>query len=342
MAACGRAAPPAPPPPPRFDSPAAPAGVAEDTASGTRRAAPADPGSDPAARPSPLRFPGVDRPHDALLRAIAARAPTELKPVGTSSLVYRMRLEGDVDAAFRPRTRTHPRGHLAEVAAYRIARLLGVEHVPPAISRRLSRDDTRRLLRRDLADQWPALQAETLWEPDGTAWGAAIFWIPEMRNLGLDAGVGLAGWTAALRQSEPAPVDERAMHADLSRMVALDYLIGNPDRFSGSNVKGLPGPGSRVFVRDHNLAFLRPFPRRLHERVRRHLGRAERFSRRFVDALLELDEARLRAALAEDPAPAPILDDARIADVLDRREALLSYIVALVDRWGEERVLAFD
>jgi len=295
-----------------------------------------------------LVFPGVGRPHRALATAIAEAAPTRFKPVGTSSLVFQMRLAGDVDAAFRPRTRTHPRGHLAEVAAYRLARALGMEQVPPAVLRRVPRDVLRRRLHPDYRDAWPDIAAEIDWAADGTAPGAAIFWIPDMRHLGVDEDPGLAAWTASLRQAGDAiPAGDVPAHRDLARMVAFDYLIANPDRFSGSNAQGIPGPPRRVFARDHNIAFIHPLRVRLHERIRGHLERTERIPRGFVEGLLELDAPRL-AALMEtggarsgddggDPGEL-LLDPPRMAGVLDRREALVSYFAALVDRYGEDAV----
>jgi hypothetical protein len=97
-------------------------------------------------------------------------------------------------------------------------------------------------------------------------------------------------------------------------------------------------------VRDHNLALLAPLPDAQHERLLGPLRRVERFSRRFTGALRALDEARVRASLAADPAFAEgvvDVDAGQIAGILERREALLSRVGALVDVYGDEAVLAF-
>jgi len=295
-----------------------------------------------------LVFPGVGRSHRVLSQSLRDAAPTRFKPVGTSSLVYQMRLAGTVDAAFRPRSRRHPRGHLAEVAAYRVARALGMENVPPAVLRRVSRQELRTHLHPDFRDAWDSLEAETLWDPDGTVLGAAVFWIPEMSELGVDAEPGLAAWTRVLQQAgDGIPPGEDALHRDLARMVAFDYLIGNADRFSGSNAQGLVGPPRRVFVRDHNLAFPGSLRPERHRRIRGALLRTEKASRRFLEGLLELDGPRLRGIL-EVPAgevgaagSGLLLDEAQLDGVADRREALLSFFGALVDRHGAAAALPF-
>jgi hypothetical protein len=56
-----------------------------------------------------------------------------------------------------------------------------------------------------------------------------------------------------------------------------------------------------------------------------------------------LDEASIRAELAQDPSHQtdPLLNAAQIADVLDRRATILSYIAALIEERGEDEVLFF-
>ena len=73
------------------------------------------------------------------------------------------------------------------------------------------------------------------------------------------------------------------------------------------------------------------------------LKRAQRFSRSFVAALRELDGPRLSGALAErgEKANAAVLTQGQLRSLLDRRAALLSYIAALIDTYGERNVLTF-
>jgi hypothetical protein len=294
-------------------------------------------------RAAETEFPGDKIPIDKIVLSLAAQRPQSLKPVGTSSVVFKMDLEGSIDAAWKPRTKSHPNGHLAEVAAFRIGRALGLDNVAPAVPRSLPLNTVRALLAEKSAAQWPAIEPQLSLRGSDVD-GVAIYWIPDMHELGLDSKDGFARWARWLAQDGDPPSRDksRSVAADVSTMICFDYLIGNWDRFSGANAQG-DHDERRVFVRDHNVAFAEPLPRPLHERVLGRLRKVERFSRSFVVALKALDQAALDRALAApgDPAGFAPLDPARVAALLDRRRGLLSYIAAVIDRYGEAKVLSF-
>jgi hypothetical protein len=100
--------------------------------------------------------------------------------------------------------------------------------------------------------------------------------------------------------------------------------------------------GSRLFTRDHDMAFSAPLAPNLHRRVFDHLKRTEQFSRAQVQRLLAMNESVLRRELRRDPGARAgmTLNDEQIAGVMDRRRAVISYVVALVDEYGEDRVLS--
>jgi len=97
-----------------------------------------------------------------------------------------------------------------------------------------------------------------------------------------------------------------------------------------------------MITRNHDVAFPSPLSANLHRRVFDHLLRTEKFPRDFVQKLLQMNEAALRAELARDPGArtGAALDDAQIAGIMDRRQAVISYVVALIDEYGQERVLS--
>jgi hypothetical protein len=288
-------------------------------------------------------FPGDKIPIDKIVLSLAAQRPQSLKPVGTSSLVFKMNLEGGIDAAWKPRTKTHPNGHLAEVAAFRVGRGLGLDNIAPAVPRSLPLASVRALLGDKNAGEWLTIEPQ-LSARGSDVDGVAIYWIPDMHELGLDSKDGFARWARWLAQDGDPPSRDKSktLAADVSTMICFDYLIGNWDRFSGANAQG-DHDERRVFVRDHNVAFAEPLPRPLHERVLGRLRKVERFSRAFVVALKAFDQAALDRVLAApgDPPGFSPLDPARVAALLDRRRALLSYIAAVIDRYGEARVLSF-
>jgi hypothetical protein len=288
-------------------------------------------------------FPGDKIPIDKIVLSLAAQRPLSLKPVGTSSVVFKMDLEGSIDAAWKPRTRSHPLGHLAEVAAFRIGRVLGLDNIAPAVPRSLPLSTVHALLGDKYAADWATLEPQLMASGDDLE-GAAIYWIPDMHELGLDSKDGFARWARWLAQDGDPPSRDKSktLAADVSTMICFDYLIGNWDRFSGANAQG-DHDERRVFVRDHNVAFAQPLPRPLHERVLGRLRKVERFSRSFISALKALDQAALERALAVpgDPPGFSALDKGRVEALLDRRRGLLSYIAAVIDRYGEAKVLSF-
>jgi hypothetical protein len=292
-------------------------------------------------RAQELPFVGGERSQRAIVDDLRERVPRRIRQVGTTSVTLRLDL-GELAAAYKPRTRSHPRGYLAEIAAYRIAVALGMDNVPPVVGRRLPRLLMEQRFERRGDDRWEPIRDEILWDAPGIAPGAAIYWIPAMRPSELHTLAGVSAVTPWLAQSGEVPPERQELARDIATMIAFDYLIANWDRWSGGNVSTDPS-GSRLFVRDHNVAFGVPLSEERYERVRGMLERVERFPRGFVGALTRLDDARLRAALAQDPESRDraILTDDQIASVLGRRRALLSYVGALVALHGEEAVLAW-
>lgn len=294
-------------------------------------------------RAQDLPFLGSTESQATLVEALARRTPRRHRQVGTTSITLRTDLGEGRECAFKPRTRSHPRGWAAEIAAYRIARALGLDNVPPVVGRQLPRLAMEQRFDPRHPEEWETIRADILWDAPGVARGAAIHWIPRMRSSELATPSGLASAEAWLDQAGELPPGREAIARDLSTMLAFDYLIANVDRFSGGNVS-TDAEGTRLFVRDHNLAFIHPLSPERYERLRGHLARVERFSRGFVTLVSELDEARLRAALAEDPEgrERALLSDAQIQGVLSRRRALLSYVAALVELHGRGRVLCWE
>ena len=288
-------------------------------------------------------FVSLDVDDDAWQQRVRVAVPLRFKPVGTSSVVFKTTFVGGLEASFRPRTSTQANGWTNEVAAYRVARALDLDQVPPAVARAFSRAELQARLHPDYAADWPALDEKMLGHGD-VVWGALVYWVPGLRDLELDTPRGMARWGQWLsRDSGALSPDEASLAADVGTMLCFDYLIANVDRWSGGNVRA-DASARRVVIRDHNLAFLAPLPRSQHERVLGPMRRVERFSRRFVIALQALDEPRLRAALAPDaslPEGTPLLDEAQLRGVLDRRAALLSRVAALLDAYGDAAVLAF-
>lgn len=258
---------------------------------------------------------------------------------GGSSLSFRLDLADGSRVAFKPaqtNLQTIPR---KEVAAYRINRLLGLNAVPPACSRRVARDDLLAALHPDSRPSLPRIQAETIFDPQALTSGQVSYWIPQLAESGLDTPQGLADTQRWLSLDGELPPEKEALAAQLSNLAVFDFLIDNPDRYSGGNMKMSPD-GERLYFMDNTMAFfLDPAG---HETNRSALLRTQRFSRALVEALDRLTFDAIRDALAEDgTAPLDLLTPAEIRAVVTRAEVIRRYVRGLVELHGAERVLAF-
>ncbi len=289
----------------------------------------------PETQPSPL---GTDLSPDEVLSHLAADEPTTLVPVGTTNVVFHAALDGPIDAAWKVRSRIAQRGPEAEVAAYRIARLLGLDDVPPATLRRVSRAVLHDRLAPELASSWSEIEAWTIWNDDDTTTCAAILWVPDLRASTLESPSEARRLDRALASAgDGAELTQR--HSDYAVMLAFDYLIANPDRWNGRNLAEVPA-GDRLVLRDHDAAFAVPLPAERHRRLARDLSRARRLPQRFVQRLAAVSPEQLRLELTRNGDGRPLLGEAEIAGVLDRRRALLAHASALADELGPARAFA--
>lgn len=287
-----------------------------------------------------LPLVGGEIDQDTILERITRGYPREMRQVGTTSVTLRTEL-GAVRVAYKPRTDSHPYGYLAEIAAYRVARMLEMDNVPPVIGLRIPRRvmETAYEAYEDNPD-WEPIRRNVRWDGLGMTRGAAIYWIPSMRSTELSTEDGVDAVAEWLRVDGEIPEGSQAVARDLSTLFVYDYLIGNWDRLSGGNVS-TTAEGDRLFVRDHNVAFNAPLTDQRYDRIRGNLERVQRFSRSLVTRVARIDEPALRAAVEADPLSedVPILAPAQIEGFEKRRRAFLSYVGALIAVYGADRVL---
>lgn len=161
-------------------------------------------------------------------------------------------------------------------------------------------------------------------------------------DAGADAGVELGGDAGATTEAETRVGaddgwDEEGRSAELSTLIAFDFLTHNGDRWGGgfTNVRtrGVEGP---VIYLDNAAGFARGPSRR--ETLDLRLAFVERFERGFVQKVRRLELEEFRERLGDDPL-APILDETQLTHLEERRRTLIAHIDALIARDGEECVL---
>jgi len=258
---------------------------------------------------------------------------------GGSSLSFRVDFADGSRAAWKPNQtnmQTIPR---KEVAAYRLNRLLGLNAVPPAAPRAVSRDELFSRLHPESLDALPRIKAETVFGSNGQTIGTASYWIPIIKDSGFDTPEGRQLGQAWLSIGQPVPPDKIAMATQLSDLVVFDFLTANPDRYSGGNMKMSPD-GKQLFYMDNTMSFfLEPagLPRN-----REVLFKTQRFSRALYEALPRITVTTLQRALTEDlSTPYEILTPAEVDAVVARRQVVEQYLATLISAYGAKNVLAF-
>jgi hypothetical protein len=287
------------------------------------------------------RFASSNNTIAAIIAALYTAHEDVFHPIGAVTISFNLQLEGPIDAVFRPEARNQARGWLNEIAAFRIAELLDLDDVPPTVATVIDRQRLRRRIDPEWDGDVDELFQYLVFSPTGLR-GSASYMVPNLeRTSDLDSAAGILRWSAWLEVGAEIPAESNVIARDLSNMALFDFLIANVDRMSGGNLRTVTNEGvRRVVIRDHNLAFAaRPTDQNM-ERVLGELRRTQTFSRQTYERVVAIDRARVEAAMRDEIA-GNLLDEPQLRALLDRREALLTYVAALVETHGEDAVFVF-
>ncbi len=318
--ACAHATAEMPSPVPQAHVPLAPESTVA-TATATAAAAPVQaPPTEPTAAPDPY----------------VSAAPISAKSIGHTSYVLKVTLEGGLAAAYKPGS-TIPFGrhrYKGEIAAYRLGRALGLDNVPRAIPRAFPALALHGAF--PTAKGAADFDRKAIVDPAGLVHGALMPWIPDYHALPLEEASWRARWAGWLMNpAARIPDGQEALAASISTMLVFDYITANWDRWSGGNVAREGADGRLLFVDNDGAFYEHPAPEPLASQLA-GIRKVVRFSRSFVSALRELDDAKLRAAFGEELPGTPLLSDHVIADVESRLKTVLGVIDACTRReWIE-------
>jgi hypothetical protein len=290
-----------------------------------------------------------------LLAPIGAAPVVKMKTNhGGTSLSLRLDFANGSRAAFKPEQTHYQSDPRREIAAYRIDRLLGIGHVPPAKEIEVTVEEV-------LAGGDPGFRAYYAGRLDdeaiisrqesrgprrgGTLRGTASWWVPEIKLAAIgrnriDLKEGRDIWTAQMQIGAPMTPELRPFFAQISAMALFDLLIDNSDRWSGSNTAMSPD-GRLLFFMDNTMSFSKA--QFGHEINVLAMRRIQMYPKQLVERLRKLTIEDIERVLEMPPESklAPLLKPHEIKAVIARRDNMLKWIDGLIARHGEAQVLAF-
>jgi hypothetical protein len=288
---------------------------------------------------------GDDGAADAEAAARAAyetAAPVSGKSIGNTSLVFKLRLEGDYDVAYKPRSRK-PLGttrYKGEIAAYRLSQALGIQNVPLAIPRAFVAADVRKALAPGGgATAW---DKEALPDEGGKVHGALIPWIANFEFYEGDHEPERSHWETWLtKRGSTVPETDRWLAGQISTMLLFDYVTGNWDRWSGYNIGIDRLRHVLLFVDNDGTFYESPSKANLKEQLSR-IEKVERFSKSFVASLRDFDVQKFQAAVGDEEPGTPLLPEKIVQAADARRQELVQVVDAKIAADGEAAVLYFE
>jgi hypothetical protein len=242
---------------------------------------------------------------------VAPRHAKKAKSIGHTSVVFKIEQTDGTKIVWKPDSRIGRGRYKNEIAAYRLATLLGIDNVPPSLPLDIGKEE---LARATAGDEKAKELFDTQVVFDGNVvHGMFTEWIDDYAVLPLEND---KTWREWLKKDAAIPDDKKALARAISTLILFDYVTGNWDRWSGANVAISRG---KVLYVDNDAAFFHPLPKDGADRNKRLLAGVDRFSKSFVE--------RLRAVSDEEIAKAiDLVSKNAVDDVLARRKEALAVV----------------
>lgn len=258
-----------------------------------------------------------DQSIEETLRALQTAFVLEIIPSHTAGRTIKatLHLDGGWRAFFKP---WHPDLIFArpksEVGAYRLNRLLGCNHVPPAVLRYIDAQRLRHAFERNRSlAKLAQLDREVIPKGEVEILGAMLIWVDKADVWEPPMDVLKVMETA----DAPIPEQWESLVWDLSWMFVLDFLTNNYDRMTGGNILRRRANGRLVFI-DNGAGFGRDKPWKLERRLAT-LKYLTHHHDAFRNALEKLNLPLLQECLGD------VVFNWELREVLTRRDALLDH-----------------
>jgi hypothetical protein len=258
---------------------------------------------------------------------------------GGSTISLRLHFKDGSSAAFKPdqfHEATVPR---YEIAAYRINRLLGFSRVPPATWRTITRKELFKKSKKMKYYNKKRILREVKFNKDGTINGEVSHWVPSIASIPLETLAWRSKWLSWLSPWDVLFKRQFIMAAQISNIILFDFIINNPDRFTGNNTLSTPNRKYLYFM-DNTFSFY-PNPKGS-GMANIYMRRVKRFSKTIISRLKALNETMIKKELAKIKNPPwTILTNREIKGVLKRRDYLMAHIVKTIAQYGWGKCVVF-
>jgi hypothetical protein len=258
---------------------------------------------------------------------------------GGSTISLRLHFVDGTNAAFKPdqfHEQTVPR---YEIVAYRINKLLGLSRVPPATWRILTKKEIFSKLKTKKRYVIKRILREVNFNKNGTVAGEVSMWIPKVKALLLSKLVWRRKWLSWLNPLNYLYERQYLLTAQISNMILFDFIVNNPDRFTGHNILATPNL-KKIYFMDNTFAF---YPNNKGTFMcRLYMQRVKKYSSRFITALKSLSSSKIKKELAKVKNPPwKLLKENELKSVMKRRDYLMKYIVKNVAKYGWLKTMVF-
>ncbi|MDA3862544.1 MAG: hypothetical protein PF689_01605 [Deltaproteobacteria bacterium] len=258
---------------------------------------------------------------------------------GGSTISLRLVFADGSKAAFKPEQyheQTVPR---FEIAAYVINKLLGLDCVAPATWRTITKKELfsklvvkNRYLRKRIV-------REIKYNKDGTIDGEVSTWIKVIIPVKLESLKWRKRWIGWVSPWGRLNRKNFAYAAQISNMIIFDYMINNPDRFSGNNTF-TDKSRKKFYFMDNTYSFYPDYEDIGNARF--YLNQVRRFSLEMIRKIQKFTTKSLKQELAKIKNPPwKILSDKEIKAVMTRRNILLDHINKKIAQFGWSRTVVF-
>jgi hypothetical protein len=234
-------------------------------------------------------------------------------------------------------TRSDPMRYRPFLAFYRLAEALGSRLVPRTEAIAVPLFDLLAALRKDPVGL-ALLRDELAIMNDGTVTVLVSEVVPGGRELDFFTSAEVKTWRSWAEGSKPVPRDRRGLVSGYVETLVLDYLSANTNR--GTIVVDADAAAAAVHLVDNGAAFPARLDAGALDAVLAQLRRVSHFPRRLIAKVRAFDASLAEATLHPGTFGEWLVPRRPLAEMQDRRGAVLSLIDARAAELGEPAVFA--